>query len=605
MKYLIVFPPVFQPFTPHLAVPYLCGQLKKEGYDAKAIDLNIEFYNDILKKSYLEKTIKNLEQIRIDSATEAAKYNLENTNINDYPIEIQTILLKNKTLNEYFKKNSNLIKTIPKEVEKAVSNIKNPKRFFDPLTYVKSYKTIHLALEIASLPYSPVKIFLQEYNNPLLKFNYETIKYNVFSNSTNIFIDYYEKWIQIIKKKNTKFIGISINTNEQIVPGLTLANLLKKHTNAHISIVGNHFSRIADNIIKHPEFFDIFADSIALYGGEKTVLELAKYFDKKISIDDVPNIIYKKNNEIIINKKCGHTKLNELTPNFDDYKFKKYLVPKITLPIQTSRGCYWGKCIFCDHMHEKQYDIKNVDNIINEIKHYKKKYGVTNFEMLDLAINPNYLEKLAEKIIQNKLHINYHCYLRTDQNFTKEIFEKARKSGLRIGLWGIESGSERIINLINKGVDFNKRIEILKESSDADIWNHAFAMFGFPFETIEEAKETIKLITTNSNIIDSCSLSKFRLSRHSKVRGNPEQYGITSINHEDNEFNLSLQFNENEITQEKINELNQIQSEADKTIFKSSLWKCCQSIHYLFLYISHYGADWVKNYKIDTLITKK
>ncbi len=595
MKTLLIFPPIWPPMAPYLAIPSLLGQLENEGFDAEAMDLSVEFYNDILKKSYLEKTAKYLKKIEPEIRLEAQKY--DKNDINDYPIEIKEIILKNERIQKYLEKKSHLLKKLPKDIEKAVSTIKNKKRFYNLETLVDAVKTTGLALELSSLPYSPMRILLDGYDNPILNLDYKSLKYNIFYSSTNIFKDYYEKWILLIKKKKPKLIGISITSHNQLLPGLTLANLLKQNTEAHIALGGNYLSRIIEEVKKYPDFFDLFADSILINEGEKPIVELAKHIDGKINIEEVPNIVYKKNNEIISTAKCNPLMLNQFeVPSFKGFDFSKYITPEIVLPLQTTRGCYWGKCTFCDIPYGKEYSVKDVDLLIQELKDYKKKFNVSKFCIVDESIHPNYLEKIADKIIENKLDINYYCPVRTDKEFTPELFKKLRKSGLRMVMWGIESGSERIMELMNKGVDIKKRVDIIKSAAEADIWNHGFGFFDFPTETMKEAEETIEFLKSNSEILHSCSFCTFGLGRHSEVKFNPEKYGIEDISYIE-EFATFLNFTEKGRSNESIQQKRNLLLDVVIKYYDTGLWKYCKSYHYLFLYICHHGINGVKHYK--------
>ena len=89
----------------------------------------------------------------------------------------------------------------------------------------------------------------------------EDIKYYVFDEDTNIFIKFYQELLPKIKEKNADVIGISINSSSQIIGGLTLANLLKKETKAHINIGGNYFTRLTDTLQKYPEFFELLLNA--------------------------------------------------------------------------------------------------------------------------------------------------------------------------------------------------------------------------------------------------------------------------------------------------------------------------------------------------------
>lgn len=599
-KYILISPPIWPPFSPYLAIPSLFGQLKKEGFDAEAIDLNIEFYNDILKKDYLEKIVKGLKKIQSRVSKESKNYDYNHNEIDTLPIQVQEIILKNNEIETYLNKKSELLKIVPGKVEQALSNLKTKESFYDPKTFITSSKTVLAALEIASLPYAPAKISLHEYINPLFKRNYENLKYNIFSSSTNIFAEYFKKWLPIIKNKKPDYIGISITSIQQLIPGLTLSSLLKKHTNAHINLGGNHLSRIIDSISNHLEFFDLFADSIAVDEGEKTIIELAKYIDNRIKIEQVPNLVYKKGNKIIKNEKSVPLELDEIaTPCYEGFDFSKYIIPEVILPIQTTAGCYWRKCSFCDMSYGKKYNVKNTEKLINELKEYKLKYGINNFDIVDEAIHPSHLEKMAEAIIDSNLDIKYFAYKRTEKTITKELLEKAKKSGLTLILWGIESGSERILRLMNKGVETKDRFRILKTAKEQGIWNHAFAIFNFPSESFEEAEETIKVLKQNKSIIDSLTTDNFQLGKHSKIRKNPEFYGITKISEENVEFSTMLIHESQEKTKEETEMTAGLINKLNSKINSSDIWKNCNSFQHLFLYVSKYGTDWVKNYKVD------
>lgn len=599
MKCLFLLPPVWQPQAPPLGISSLVAQLRKHKIKSEAIDLNVKFFNEILEKSYLKKSTKNLYKIKEEIDIDVQKYENIDIKIEDYPIEITTLLTKKRIIDDYFRCKSHYLDKVPELINRAVSNIKSNKFFYNPESYRRSNKLINDALEIASLPYAPTEILFYSHENQLLKYNYELIKYFVFSESTNIFVDFYKKWLPKILKKKAKYIGISINTNTQLIAGLTLSNLLKKHTNAHISIGGTYFSRILESLEKEHDFFDLFADSIMVNEGDKPILELVKYLDGKIPIEDVPNLVYKKDNKIIRNDLCEPYCLDELPiPDFSDYDFSDYLTPEVVLPVETNRGCYWAKCTFCDFSHGKRYSFKNVNKLINELKEYKKKYKTNNFNIIDEAVHPSYLNELADKLIENKLNINYHFYSRTESGFTKEILQKARASGLRMVLWGIEFGSRRVLEFSNKGVDFDTRFDILKNAHDAGIWNNALTFCGLPTETKDEAKQTIDIIRQNRDIIDSNAVIPFVLSNQSIISKDPSKYGITNFEPDAEPFATGIKFDSLGMTHKEVREVIELHMENNKDLYGYSFSALLNRIS-MFLYLIKYDIDWLKNYKLQ------
>jgi len=174
-----------------------------------------------------------------------------------------------------------------------------------------------------------------------------------------MFYDYYEEMIQSIIDENADLIGISVNSSTQIIPGLTLAMMLKQRTNAHINIGGNFFGRVVEELSGKPEFFEMFCDSLIIEEGEKPIVELAKCLEGKIGMDKVPNLIYLDNGIVKVNEKTVPLKLNELhCQDLDGFPLDLYLTPDIVLSIQSSRGCYWQKCSFCDHYFGQNVNVK-------------------------------------------------------------------------------------------------------------------------------------------------------------------------------------------------------------------------------------------------------
>lgn len=597
-KMLLIFPPQWTPISPHFAIPSLIGQLKANGYNAHAMDLNIEFFNEMLKKDNIEFSIfkakKEFETLKKDllkifSPTKKAE---------DYSFQEQIFLYKYNYIKKYLTENEKYLNFIPNVIENATKIFKT-EEFYTPMTLIQSLNIIDKALQIISLPYSPVRIEMEQIANPFFKFNYECIKYFVLDKSSNIFLEYYKNKVQQILDKKADFIAISLNSSSQIIPGLTLTYMLKQHTKAHINIGGNFFGRIADELLNHKEFFELFADSVSIEEGEGPILEIAKFINNEQPIENVPNLLYIKDGNLYKNEKMKPLKLNEIAPVcLDDYDLSKYYAPQIVLPFQSSRGCYWGKCSFCDQDFGMNFNSKNVDKVIYEFKELKKKYGINHFEFIDESVSPAYLNELSNKISEEKIDIKYFCDARLETAFTKNILEKAHSTGLQMIMWGLESGSEKVLELINKGIDINKRFEILRHSKEAGIWNFAFIFFGFPTETIKDAEMTVKMLIENKDVIHSYGRSVFTMGRHAKLAENPEMYGITKIYPAEEEFSPNINFDSIGMNNKELSNMLEYCKIQCAIAYNKPLWMFLRYREWLFLYIAKYGSEWVKNYNI-------
>ncbi len=594
-KLLLIFPPQWTPISPHFAIPQLVGQLKAKGFNASALDLNIDFFNEILTTDSLKYSIQLAQnELEILKKNLMTVFSIEKKS-SDYTFEEQIFLYRYNQINKFLQTNNDFLSIIPSIIENAKTTVKN-NDFYSPAKLIESVNIIDRALEVISIPYSPLKIEFEGITNPFFKFNYKNIKYFVEDKKTNIFRKYYENKIDEIINKKADFIAISLNSSSQIIPGLTLTYMLKKKTKAHINIGGNFFGRITDELSKHKEFFKIFADSVSIEEGEGPIIEVAKYINGIISIKEVPNLLYYENGCVHQNEKMKPIKLDDMA-NMDlsDYDFKKYFAPEIVIPYQSSRGCYWGKCSFCDQDFGQNFNIKKIDKVISEFKEFKEKYNINSFEFIDESVSPSYLKDLSYKLKENNININFFIDARLETDFTKETLELAHKSGLQMILWGLESGSDDVLKLINKGIDLNKRFDILRDSKNAGIWNFAFIFFGFPTETKKDALQTIDMLIKNNDIIHSYGRSVFTMGRHAKLSREPEKYGITKIYPAEDEFSPNIKFEARGMNKNELKEiLDHCIKECAKA-YNNPLWMYLRYREWLFLYIKKYGSDWVKN----------
>ena len=121
---LLIFPPQWTPVSPHYALPSLLGQLKANGYNAKAIDLNIDFYDNILSKKQLENAIETAKIQFEELKSQIVKIYSPNKKENDYTFKEKIIFYKYNYLKNYFNKNGARINSIPLLIDSAKQTFK-------------------------------------------------------------------------------------------------------------------------------------------------------------------------------------------------------------------------------------------------------------------------------------------------------------------------------------------------------------------------------------------------------------------------------------------------------------------------------------------------
>ena len=206
------------------------------------------------------------------------------------------------------------------------------------------------------------------------------------------------------------------------------------------------------------------------------------------------------------------------------------------------------------------------------------------------------IDRLKLSHMEEDLQTRLHSSIETA--FSKEILDKAFSSGLRMIMWGLESGSDKVLELINKGIDLNKRFDILKDSKEAGIWNFAFIFFGFPTETQNDAKMTVQMLVDNKDIIHSYGRSVFTMGRHAKLAENPDKYGITKIYPAEEEFSPNINFDSIGMNKQELGNILEYCKIQCSIAYKKPLWMFLRYREWLFLYVAKYGTDWVKNFDV-------
>ena len=592
-KCLMIFPPQWAPFSPHLAPVTLSTNIRDAGHSCDIKDLNIDFYSEILTKNFLQNTvIKNFNELIFINKELKEKVD-KNKNPQDYSLDFQIKAKKLLKLNNIRDNKLEETKQVINLVEAAVSVLKDEKQFYDINTVVNALAIMERALDIVSLNEFPQEFSFYNFKNNVILFNYENIVN--YCNWENIFYTFYKKYINEIVSKKYDLIGISISSSTQLLSALTLSKMLKEQIKnprkTKILLGGNYISRIVDAVEKQNDFLNKFCDYVIYEEGERAIRELIEAIMRKRPLKDVSSLLYlDKDNKVQKNEKKCPTLLTKLPPiDLAGYDLKKYFLPEIIMPIQASRGCYWKKCTFCDHFFGQTYNVKDVDKLINEIKNLQDKYNINNFEFTDEAMTPDFLKKFSEKIIENNLKINWYCDLRLE-DINEEVFKNAYKAGLKMVLWGFESGSKRIMDLINKGIDTDKRYEILKRASDAGIFNFAYVFTGFPTESYEEAFETINAICNNTDIIHAFGKSVFTMGKHSIINLNPEKFYIQKLEDVEDFSSDAKYIIKKGLNSNDLDKINDIFVKKAYESYGKPVWMYLNFREILFLYICKFGT---------------
>ncbi len=169
--------------------------------------------------------------------------------------------------------------------------------------------------------------------------------------------------------------------------------------------------------------------------------------------------------------------------------------------------------------------------MVDRIEQIVAETGQTGFHFVDEAAPPKILKALAAELIRRKTVISWWCNICFEKTFTPELAELLAKSGCIAMSGGLEVDSDRLLNLMKKGVSVEQVAQVTKGFSDAGILVHAYLMYGFPTQTVQETVDALEYVKPlfENGCIQSGFFHCFICTVHSPVGLNPQEDGIELI----------------------------------------------------------------------------
>ncbi|MEK6867319.1 MAG: B12-binding domain-containing radical SAM protein, partial [Nanoarchaeota archaeon] len=226
----------------------------------------------------------------------------------------------------------------------------------------------------------------------------------------------------------------------------------------------------------------------------------------------------------IVGKEVPHDSLTHtVSPDFSVFSLEEYFTPHPVIPIHTSTTCYYQQCTFCSHYNKVKYAEFPLEMIKETIIRSQQKY----FFLIDDMIPSQRLLQIAAML--KPLNVTWACQLRPTKDFDYSLLKQLRDAGLSVVYWGVESGNDRILQLMKKGTNTSDVAAVLAASHNAGIKNMAYILLGMPTETEQEILDTVHFLKDNKEHVDLLCISLFGLHKGTPIYNNPEAFGITQI----------------------------------------------------------------------------
>jgi len=350
--------------------------------------------------------------------------------------------------------------------------------------------------------------------------------------------------------------GISIVYDHQIYHAFQFSRLLKRlWPEKRLVFGGAAISQLYKYLKDKTRIKEVFTlcDAIVIGEGETAICEMAAS-DGDFERGGFTNTIaYCRDSDRLSLPAIRYENVTALGRPVYDHPWDLYLSPERGINYSPTRGCYWNRCTFCDYglntdKPTSPWRERGIAQVVDDLEHARRRYGVRYVHFAVDAMAPGYLERLADAICEAGLDLRWSADLRMEKVLTGERARKMAQAGCVCVSFGIESGSQRILNLIDKGTNVGCMSATIGNFASAGVACQLMAFTGFPTETPEEREATLELIRETEPYWSAWGIGTFLLTATSIIARNPARFGIAPMETEGADVARSVAYRVNRET---------------------------------------------------------
>lgn len=528
MKTMCIFPPNFRELNkPYISLPALVGYLRGEGLEVRGIDANIEFYEYMTSQDGLRELQTQATQLFLT-------------------LEQESELRENQLL-QY----ANLAWMVQSSSEdiyqiyEASKRILRSKAFFDYRQYSLAHAAfVNLFKLIDVLLFSREdKLNVSPYNN------WQTFCALVQEECYNPYQSYYEKkLLPAIAHYQPEHVDITVDFYTQLLPAVYLAKKLKAlfGERIYVTLSGDVCPRLKDSL-RGKCFLQDYVDLIVMYDRQETLNQVISFLVERdlAQIHNLCNIAYWAQGQAVQTAVQGVSCIDNWgTPDYRDLPLNLYHAPEFEATIYASYGCYWRKCKFCNiYAACLQYRRRNVEKVLADIKQLVARHGIKVLAFGDEEVEVEHLVAIARRIIAEQISVKWSAQVRlNDPALTEEAAHVLKESGCVYLGFGLESGSDAVLERMDTGTKTDLISKILKNVKNAGIITNVSLIIGYFRENIAEWTETLNFLSTHTEEIDSILPLCYNLTKCSIAEENRTEQGITLVYDELMADNINMVF---------------------------------------------------------------
>ncbi|RFU83255.1 radical SAM protein [Streptomyces triticagri] len=367
---------------------------------------------------------------------------------------------------------------------------------------------------------------------------------------SGIFGSFYQSWGSATElPEELSLIGISVPMGPQLVPALLLARRLKAQR-PHVRVVlgGPALSLMVPAeldalLVDHPE-----VDAVVRFDGEFPLLSLARLAEAGAwEPERVPGV------SCILADGTPHAKDPAPGPNLNMLPCPVFPLDAMArlqdpvLGVTQARGCYWGKCDYCDFVElydgSPPFRGRHPDKFVDELEHLVREHGTRRFSFVTESIPPAFARRMSKLLIERGLDITWSSFVMVDRRFDRELLELMAASGCEFLVVGMETTITRVLELVHKSADREENLRFLQEAHDAGMRLVVNLIPDLPSTTYQEALQALEDVEGLAHCLQSVSVFPFEATRSSRVGRDPEAFGLVVTESQDGNWQSQYALN--------------------------------------------------------------
>ncbi|MFZ2651698.1 MAG: radical SAM protein [Burkholderiaceae bacterium] len=342
---------------------------------------------------------------------------------------------------------------------------------------------------------------------------------------------------------------VSVPFPGAVYAAFRIAQFIKAFDRRIVTALGGGFVNTELRELSEPRVFDHF-DFVTLDAGERPLLALLEHLAGKRSRSRLVRSFVRdiESGQVrYVNFAEPDIGLAEVgTPTWDGLPLRDYLSlldmlnPMHRLwsdgrwnKLTVAQGCYWKKCSFCDVSLDyiSRYEVAAAATLVDRIEAIVAETGQTGFHFVDEAAPPKALKALAHELLKRRVAVTWWGNIRFEKSFSPSLCRQLADSGCIAISGGLEVASDRLLALMKKGVTVDQVARVTRALADAGILVHAYLMYGFPTQTVQETVDALECVRQlfEAGCIQSGFFHRFACTVHSPVGRDPAAYGVTLL----------------------------------------------------------------------------